>query len=142
MKTYKDCKTRREFEDFIFSAFVQFYNLKCNCDEGIEDNFRNASSHYSRCDYWKICHAISRALDWSEEYKKQRIVKLCQQIISNDKSEGYSYGEIRPSDEKIPEQGQRWLTPREFAKTWIKEELTDQSTINQDEVNGRASSQQ
>ena len=65
MTNYKDCKTREEFENYMFNVFKEHYNLKCTCDEGIEITFREAASHYQRCDYWKFCHATQRALDWS-----------------------------------------------------------------------------
>lgn len=64
-KTLLDCKTRKEFENYLFEAFAQYYGLTCTCDEGIETEFRDAASHYQRCAYWKFCHAVNRSLEWA-----------------------------------------------------------------------------
>lgn len=66
MQSYKECVTEKDFQDFIFFKYVDHYNLICTCGEGIEINFNDASSHYQRCDYWKFCHSINRALEWSK----------------------------------------------------------------------------
>jgi hypothetical protein len=66
------------------------------------------------------------------EEHKQKIIKICEQIIANDKSERYNYGEARLSDGKIPEMGQRWLVPREIAETWLKEEIEQKANIIKD----------
>lgn len=50
-------------------------------------------------------------------------MKFCQQIINNDKSDMYSYGEARPSDSKKPAKGQRWLKPTEIVEEWRREVL-------------------
>jgi len=70
--TFKDYKNRREFEQYLFECYVKYYELTCNCDDGIEATFFDASSHYQRCNYWKFCHAVNRSLDWSELKNKKK----------------------------------------------------------------------
>lgn len=65
-KTFRDCKTRKEFENFLFRVYTEHYGLKCTCDEcGPEIDFRQAAGHYNHCNYSKFCHAVNRAIEWS-----------------------------------------------------------------------------
>lgn len=63
---WMNCKSRREFEQYLFRSFVRHYGLTCTCDEGIESDVFQAGGHYQRCAYWKFCHTMSRSLDWAE----------------------------------------------------------------------------
>ena len=64
IKAYTDCKTRKEFEDFMFVKYIQSKIIKCSCDDSFAENFKDASSHYQHCEYFRFCHGITRALDW------------------------------------------------------------------------------
>jgi hypothetical protein len=70
IKAYTDCRTRKEFEDFMFVKYIQSEIIKCSCHSGKADSLRDAYSHYQHCNYYPFCHAISRALDWSEKHEE------------------------------------------------------------------------
>lgn len=75
VKTYKECKRRIEFEDFMLNIFIKYYGLRCTCDDAQDWDFINASGHYNKCELWKFCHIVKRCLDWQEERFKQILEK-------------------------------------------------------------------
>lgn len=80
-ETFKDCKTKKEFQEFIFSKYKKHYGLKCTCDDHLDANFNEAAGHYHHCDCWKFCHAINRALDWSEYIIASKLAELENQMF-------------------------------------------------------------
>ena len=47
------------------------------------------------------------------------VMDLVVAVYMNDKT-SYAYGECRGSDERKPKSGERWATPREIAKAFMK----------------------
>lgn len=68
--TFRDCKTREEFSNYLLNVFIAHYGLRCNCCDCQDWQFNSASGHYNKCDLWKFCHIVNRCLDWSEERAK------------------------------------------------------------------------
>lgn len=64
--TFKDCKDKREFKDFMLNVYIAYYGLRCTCDDCMDWEFRNASGHYHKCDLWKFCHIVDRSLEFME----------------------------------------------------------------------------
>lgn len=67
------------------------------------------------------CNNINDIPYFSVEQVRKDFIKMCNEVIFNDRSLLYRYGEARPSDGEVPEKGQRWTTPREIAEAWIRE---------------------
>ena len=63
---FKDCKTRKEFSNYILNVYIAYYGLRCTCSDIQDWDFNNAGGHYHRCDLWKFVHLVDRCLDWSE----------------------------------------------------------------------------
>ena len=67
--TFKDCKTRKDFENYMLNVYIAHYGLRCTCEDAQDWDFNNASGHYHHCDLWLFTHIVSRCLDWAEEIK-------------------------------------------------------------------------
>ena len=52
--------------------------------------------------------------------KHIELVEFVKRVYLNDKSGVYRYGEKRPSDDKKPSKGSRWMTPKELAESIIQ----------------------
>ena len=52
--------------------------------------------------------------------KHIELVEFVKRVYLNDKSGIYKYGEKRPSDDKKPSKGSRWMTPKELAADLIQ----------------------
>src|SRR3990167_9626238 len=70
IETFKDCKTRDEFSNYMLNVYIKYYGLRCTCDDCMDWKFNDASSHYHHCDLYKFCHIINRSLDWVEQVNK------------------------------------------------------------------------
>jgi hypothetical protein len=60
-----------------------------------------------------------------EEYnayaaRQNELIEFVKRVYLNDKSVIYKYGEKRPSDNKKPSKGSRWMTPKELAGSLIQ----------------------
>lgn len=73
IETFKDCKSRVEFENYMLNVFIAYYGLRCTCDEAQDWDFNNARGHRQMCELWKFCHIINRCLDWAETKKGDTI---------------------------------------------------------------------
>lgn len=65
-ETFKDCKTKEEFTNYLLNIFIAHYGLRCNCHDCQDWDFNSASGHYNKCDMWKFCHIVNRCLDWKK----------------------------------------------------------------------------
>lgn len=63
---FKDCRTRKEFSDYMLNIFIAYYGLRCTCDDVQDWDFNTASGHYQKCDLWKFTHIVNRCLDWAD----------------------------------------------------------------------------
>lgn len=75
IETFKDCKTREQFSDYLLNVFIKYYGLRCTCDDAFDWEFHSASGHYHSCDLWKFCHVVNRCLDWMESIVGMKIPK-------------------------------------------------------------------
>jgi hypothetical protein len=73
--TFKDCKDETEFKNWILLKYIQYYGLRCTCDDCMDWEFHIASSHYHHCQLYTFCHAINRSLEWAEfkEVEKKEV---------------------------------------------------------------------
>lgn len=66
-ETFKDCKTRDDFCNYMLNVFIAYYGLRCTCDDCMDWGFGQAQGHYHHCDLFKFTYIVNRCLDWSEE---------------------------------------------------------------------------
>jgi hypothetical protein len=65
---FKDCKSRKDFSNYVLNVFIAYYGLRCTCDDIQDWEFHKAGGHYHHCDLWQFCYLVDRCLDWSEEH--------------------------------------------------------------------------
>jgi hypothetical protein len=75
----QDCKTRKEFSNYMLNVFIAYYGLRCTCDDIQDWEFNSASGHYQKCDLWRFCHIVNRCLDWAKAHPDTK-----QTEITND----------------------------------------------------------
>ena len=68
--SFKDCKTRKEFSDYMLRVFIAYHGLRCTCDDCMDWDFSNAGGHYHHCDLYKFSYIVNRCLDWAEHHNK------------------------------------------------------------------------
>lgn len=70
-ETFKDCKDEKIFKNYMLNVFIKYYGLRCTCDDAMDWDFGNASSHYHSCDLWRFCFIVNRCLDWSKNLRQR-----------------------------------------------------------------------
>jgi len=71
-ESFQDCKTRQEFANYMLNVFIQYYGLRCTCDDCMDWEFSHASGHYHHCDLFKFTFLVNRCLDWAKEHKEEK----------------------------------------------------------------------
>lgn len=72
VESFKDCKTREQYSNYMLNMFIAYYGLRCTCDECMDWDFNNASGHYHHCDLFKFCFIVNRCLDWATADNKNK----------------------------------------------------------------------
>jgi hypothetical protein len=88
----QDCKTRKEFSNYLLNVFIAYYGLRCTCDEIQDWDFNSAAGHYQKCDLWRFCHIVSRCLDWAEAHPDTKQTEVTNGLPPTAKAVG-----IRPT---------------------------------------------
>lgn len=67
---FLDCKDKEVFSNYMLLVFIQYYGLRCTCDDCMDWDFNIARSHYHHCQLYQFSYLVQRCLDWAEKQKE------------------------------------------------------------------------
>ena len=70
IETFQECKTEDEFSEYMLLVFIQYYGLRCTCDDWMDWDFLQVRGHYHHCQLYQFGYLVQRCLDWSREHTK------------------------------------------------------------------------